>query len=202
MTLKSAYEKMQNIPKFKLENLIYNTFGNSYSKTFHNRCDNKKNLIVLIQINNGDIIGGFTSVGWDITDNGFVSDPNAFLFNVTKEKIYKIKPDKINNAICNENDFGPSFGTTLRICNECDINEDSFCKLGMEGTEYESNGDDCGTFLGYESSKKTVEFLVENYEVYKMKKIENENDDLPESLASTFKKIERKDNNLLRCYDK
>ncbi len=40
--------------------------------------------------------------------------------------------------------------------------------LGTESSKYESNEDDCGTFVGYLSSKESVEFKIANWEVYEV----------------------------------
>ena len=38
----------------------------------------------------------------------------------------------------------------------------------MNNTGYENQEDDCGTFLGYPSSKSTTYFTVDDYEVYEV----------------------------------
>ena len=64
-------------------------------RTFHKLCDNKGPTISLIYLNDGNIIGGYTSVDWDKT-SGWKNDNNSFIFNLNK----KLKCNKNNNTKC------------------------------------------------------------------------------------------------------
>ena len=68
-------------------NLIYklNEKNNSASK-FHELCDGKKNVLVLIKTIKNVRFGGFTSVGFD-SYSKHKCDNNAFVFSLDKKKI-------------------------------------------------------------------------------------------------------------------
>jgi len=168
---KEIKEKLNELTKMKIKKLLYRGSKDGFkSKDFHSKCDGHKSTIVVIKIKNGDIIGGYTSAKWESSDKG-VRDDKAFLFSLTKNKKYKIKEDQKKTAIYMKNDYGPLFGGikyTLVINNECNNNNKSYSQLGMKYTGYENNEDDCGTFIGYESSKKETNFIVDDYEVYEV----------------------------------
>ena len=72
---------------------------------FHQKCDNKKNTLILIETDKGNKFGGFTTQTWEGNINK--KDESAFLFSLDKLKIYDIIEDQ--NAIsCNPN-YGPIF---------------------------------------------------------------------------------------------
>ena len=80
--------------------------NNDTPKIFHEQCDGKKNVLVLIETTEGLRFGGFTSVGFNSTSSSTL-DNNAFLFSVDKKKIYNVKKNK--NAIYCGDDCGPCF---------------------------------------------------------------------------------------------
>jgi len=67
---------------------------------------------------------------------------------------------------CDENELDPDDAEAIEEFSK--ETKRSSCCLGMPGGVYESNGDDCGTFLGLESSKSKVYFGIEDYEVYEV----------------------------------
>lgn len=75
---------------------------------FHNVCDQLyiNNTLVLIELSNGDIVGGFTYNNW--SGHGFKPDERAFVFNLINEKKYKV--NESNEAIHTSPRFGPVFG--------------------------------------------------------------------------------------------
>ena len=64
-------------------------------RTFHKLCDNKGPTISLIYLNDGNIIGGYTSVDWDKSSR-WKNDNNSFIFNLNK----KLKCNKKNYSEC------------------------------------------------------------------------------------------------------
>ena len=69
---------------------------------FHRKCDKKGKTLLLIQGTNNEIFGGFTSINYQIVDSETKCrsyyDRHAFLFNLTRNKIFGINRDgkKIN----------------------------------------------------------------------------------------------------------
>ena len=83
---------------------------------FHEQCDGKKNVLVLIETTEGVRFGGFTSVGFNST-SGNALDNNAFIFSIDKRKIYNVKKNK--EAIYCYSTYGPCFLGTLFFYNIC-----------------------------------------------------------------------------------
>ena len=77
-----------------IKNAIYIFEG--YGKTvemFHSACDERRNLLVLIQLKQGGVYGGFTENGWCKT-NQYINK-RSFLLNSNYDKIAKF------NGRCN-----------------------------------------------------------------------------------------------------
>ena len=55
------------------------------NEEFHSRADHKNWTITLFKIQDGDCVGGFTTQSWHDRGkyNSWVSDDNAFLFNLS-----------------------------------------------------------------------------------------------------------------------
>ena len=118
--------------------LIYKCNENNDTvQKFHAECDGKKNVLVLIETNEGVRFGGFTSVGFNST-SGATLDNNAFLFSIDKKKIYNVKMDQ--KAIYCGLNYGPVFlgGGSLNniyiggkhflkeICNTCVLKDNHY----------------------------------------------------------------------------
>jgi len=79
--------------------------GDSYDE-FHRLCDNKGKTLVLIEGEEGFIIGGYTTKNWDKSGNWY-KDDKSFLFSLTQGKIFPIIKGK--NSILGRGDIGPWF---------------------------------------------------------------------------------------------
>jgi len=76
---------------------------------FHRNCDNKGPTLTLLQIQDGECMGGFTNQSWSSSDrNEHKTDPGAFLFNLTRRTSLPSLDHKW--AIECDEDCGPSFG--------------------------------------------------------------------------------------------
>ncbi len=51
--------------------------------SFHSKCDDHPKTVIVVRSNN-NIFGGYTSSTWN-NQGGFISDSNAFLFNLRKQ---------------------------------------------------------------------------------------------------------------------
>lgn len=88
--------------------LIYRASEDGYSpKIFHKKVDNFKNNLILIKDINNYIYGGYTRKTWD-GNKIYKEDKNAIVFNLDKEKYYKIKNE--NYAIFCDPDNLAIFG--------------------------------------------------------------------------------------------
>ena len=125
--------------------------------SFHQKCDNKGETIVLIKTDNNCRFGGYTSKSWDWHVNNYILDENAFIFSLDTKKKYPINiPEQ---AIYSHIDYGPTFGRNhdIHICNYCTQNNGSF----TEGKIYPLEEK-------YILNKGTKNFLVKKYEVYQI----------------------------------
>jgi len=169
---------LKNLTGFETTNLLYRASEDGFNpEKFAKKCKGHSNTVVVVKVKNGDLIGGYVSIPWFVGANlngydEYDKDENAFLFSLTRRKIYPVKRGKEEEAIYGDalNESGPVFGANdLHIMGDfCDGNY-SVCNLGIdENSVYESNGDNCGTFLGLESSNEEVHFYIEDYEVYEV----------------------------------
>ena len=59
--------------------------NNDTPQIFHEKCDGKQNVLVLIETTEDIRFGGFTSIGFNSKYN-FYKDNKAFLFSIDKKK--------------------------------------------------------------------------------------------------------------------
>ena len=90
---------------FKL--LYCGTKDGDDSKTFHNKCDNIQNQLVLVKTKEGLKFGGYTRLGFNSSKVAIV-DKDAFLFSFDIMKTYDAIEGK--ETIYCDPSFGPSFG--------------------------------------------------------------------------------------------
>jgi len=79
--------------------------GDSFDE-FHRLCDNQGKTLVLIQAEEGFIIGGYTTKDWNTTGKWY-KDNSSFLFSLTKGRIFPIK--KNQDSIMGSKNIGPWF---------------------------------------------------------------------------------------------
>ena len=98
---KEIINEINKLTGKKIKTLLYRGSKDGFKASdFHSKCDGHSNTITIVKVKNGDIIGGYTSVKWESSYSGkYVSDDKAFLFSITKNKIYPIKKDMKNSAI-------------------------------------------------------------------------------------------------------
>ena len=94
-------EKRNHI--IKSSKLIYRATrdGDSIDNIF-SKCNEVKNIILVIKSNNNSIFGGFTKVGFKKSGNTKFKDDEAFVFSLDKNKIYPIikGKDAIRCCLC------------------------------------------------------------------------------------------------------
>ena len=122
------------------------------AKIFHQKCDNHKMTLVLVETTKGRRFGGFTTQTWD-GDCVKKIDNEAFVFNLNNHKIFDVHKNEY--AIGGYPKFGPVFfGCQIRIFDE-------FFKNG---------GTTCYKSLNYETTKDFE--LNDGEQTYKVKEIE------------------------------
>ena len=98
--------------------------GNEF-QTFHNLCDNKGITLLLVKLDDGNIIGGYSTKDWD-NSSGWKQDNNAFVFSLTENvKCITNSNNNYNSIYCN-NSCGPYFNS-IQFCEE-KMNEPYICK--------------------------------------------------------------------------
>ena len=138
-------------------NLIYKATQNSdKAQAFHERCDQAKNTLVLIETSENRRFGGFTTCDWSgnqIEKN----DENAFVFSLDKMKIYDIVPGQPAIACY------PNYGPIFLNC-QIKINDDAFSNGGStfcKGQNYQTEED-------FELNGGNQDFQIKEIEVYEI----------------------------------
>ena len=140
----------QNDKKFNLNNiklLFRGSRDGERTKTCHELCDNKQNVLIIMKSETGYIFGGYSKVGFKTSRiPQYIIDNNCFLFSLNLKKIYPVIKDK--NIICHGKETsGLCFFSSLMFYdnfmsqkNWPNINSD--IKLYFNGFEndYEMNG--------------------------------------------------------------
>ena len=101
------------------------------SKNFHNKCDNKRPIIILFKNEKGNIFGGYCPISWK-SEGEWQTAPEAFIFTLTN--IYNIEPTKFNRAndqygIYFNSSYGPWFGSGSNIGFYSDYSKSNNCYL-------------------------------------------------------------------------
>ena len=81
--------KVNKVPKNS--NLLFSTNNENdddSAQTFHEKCDDVKNTLILIQATNGRRFGGFTTQTWNDNNGSFKEDQKAFLFSLDNMEAY------------------------------------------------------------------------------------------------------------------
>ena len=142
-------------------NIIYKAseLGDNAS-IFHEKCDNYKMTLVIIETKKGVRFGGFTSQNW-YGKCLQKKDDNAFVFSIDKNKIYDII--KGENAIGCYPKFGPVFfGCQIRIYDNFFTKNNTTC---LKELNYKTTED-------FELNNGERNFFVKDIEVYSIEAIE------------------------------
>ena len=126
------------------------------AKIFHQKCDSKKNTLILIETTQGTKFGGFTTQTW-VGEDINKKDENAFLFSLDKLKIYDIIKD--SDAITCSTDFGPIF-----CGNQILINDNFFKNGGRTGKAFMNYN----TENDYELNNGNIIFGIKELEVFEI----------------------------------
>jgi small nuclear ribonucleoprotein (snRNP)-like protein len=116
------------------------------TKTCHELCDNKQNVLIIMKSEDDYIFGGYSKIGFKINDNlDYKIDNNCFLFSLNLKKIYPVIKDK--EVICNLEEIrGLCFyGSLAFVDNFMNIYDNQFMskiKLYFNGLneDFEMNG--------------------------------------------------------------
>ena len=100
-------DQFKNKKNFEINLLFRGTRDGDDSLTFHKLCDNKRNILVLLETTKNRKFGGFCSIGYK-SAGGNQKDNSAFIYSLDKMKIYNV----INNetAVYWGSNYGAMFG--------------------------------------------------------------------------------------------
>ena len=89
---------------FKLNLLFRGTRDGDRTADVHKKCDGLKNIIVFMKTEEEKSYGMYSEIGWETRNekNEYPKDDKAFLFSLSKNKIYKAKKGKVQ--VCWLND--------------------------------------------------------------------------------------------------
>ena len=146
-------------------NLLYQaTEDGSSSFMFHEKCDGKKNLLIIIHTDANNIFGGFTKKSFDSKKINKKADRNSFIFNLNKLKVYKgIVGRKDGNyiepGILSQKKYGPCF-----------LNDAIFTGSNLLGDIGHVGENQCGydTKTDYEINNGDKFFKAKEIEIYQI----------------------------------
>ena len=151
---------------FERENYIFKILYKSLKDTdnilvFHNKCDNIKNIFVIILTLDNKKFGFYTSIGLS-TDQNAVYDNTAFLFKLYEDGIetFHVKNGEI--AFYGLNDFILNLGGEQLVIRDKFLSNASFCGLKMKNYK---------TYNNYEINNGNKNFIIKELEVYCVSKI-------------------------------
>ena len=128
---------------------------------FHKKCDNKKNIFIIILTLDNKKFGFFTSNGL-CSEQKIIYDNNAFLFKLNKEEIdcFHIKYGEI--AFFGASDYILNLGGEQLIIRDKFLSNASFCGLNMRN--YKTN-------LNYQINNGNKNFIIKELEVYSITEV-------------------------------
>ena len=132
------------------------------TKLLHEKCDLKKNILILIKSDIGKIFGGYCKIGFKSQDKPeYKIDNNYFLFSVDLKKIYPVIENK--RPICYiESTFGLCFYSCLVLYN-------GFTKEKSGFVCPKKNGYFNGILNDYEMNGGVRNFKCKDLEIFQLK---------------------------------
>ena len=167
---KEFVDKILEWSGYKNMELIYRgTRDGTTSLKFHEKCDNQGPTICLYKNEKGYIFGGYASVSWSTTINGYYKAPDCFIFTLTN--IHNIEPTKFKaknstDIVFHGSSHGPHFGGDIKIFE--DFNQSQAI------SKFPDDYEDClgkgkSIFTGDQNNNNGY-FKVKEIEVFKMSK--------------------------------
>ena len=152
-------------PKYS-KKLFSTVTDGDLSKTFHEKCDNINNTLVIIKAINGKRFGGFVSQCWDI-NSGYKNDTSSFIFSLDNMGVYENIFNK-SSIYCSMS-YGPYFG------NGCDIVIGNKCLTKKSSYTFKNEKEASFNYSGANSLSGDLDFsvtsryfLIQQYEVYEI----------------------------------
>jgi len=135
--------------------LLYSGHKDGYTpQAFHKKCDGKSNTLTVILSNSNKIFGGFIDKPWNSSEAYLVTE-KAWLYSLTCQKKYDLKPSNSQYAGYGSASYGPTFGGG----NDFYLSGD-FRTTNASSNPYSYN------WTGYDQLAGTQSFTVKEIEVY------------------------------------
>ncbi len=147
--------------KYYLELIYKSSLHGDNTISFHNKCDNKKNIIIIILTLDNQKFGFFTSVGLS-SDKKIVYDNNAFLFKLSKPEMncFHIKQSEI--AFYANGDYILYLGGEQLVIKDNFLSVASYCGMKMKNYKINNN---------YQINNGNRNFIIKELEVYNISEI-------------------------------
>jgi hypothetical protein len=163
ITARLLYSFYQNpVPEIiKCGNLFFEKFEKFRDvDNFHQKCDNKNNILVICKSNN-EIFGGFTPLAFSSNDS-YGYDNDSFVFSITRLKKYPKYEHDNSSSIWRYKNYGPCFSYDL-----C-FKENSMNKVSFSQKNYSIPKD----FIGKDKAIVNKDYIIlDALEIYEI--IEN-----------------------------
>ena len=149
-------QRILNKRNIKYKLLYKASVDGDLSSTFHTKCDNISNTLVLIQATKDKRFGGFTTQTWDGEDVN-KKDKHCFIFSIDNMKVYDINKG-VEAINCNP-DLGPVFINQIKLLD----------KFFTQGGSTNKKGKTFDTKEDFEINGGAEKFGVKEVEVYHVK---------------------------------
>ena len=149
-------QRILNKRNIKYKLLYKASVDGDLSSTFHTKCDNISNTLVLIQATKDKRFGGFTTQTWNGEDIN-KKDKHCFIFSIDNMKVYDINKG-VEAINCNP-DLGPVFINQIKLLD----------KFFTQGGSTNKKGKTFDTKEDFEINGGAEKFGVKEVEVYHVK---------------------------------
>ena len=154
--------RLKLIPQFgnnynlKFELLYRATRDGDAAEVFHRLCDNKQNILVIVETTKNRKFGGFCSIGY--RSNGESQNDNtAFVFSFDKLKVYNVIKD--NCAVYWDIQYGPMFAGSRIVADNKFLTNINYANGKNNYYEIPNN---------YELNGGEKTYLIKELEVYQI----------------------------------
>ena len=152
--------KLEN-KKIIMKLLFKATRDGQHCSKFHSKCDGKVQQLVFIKTTKGEVLGGYTEIGFRSRNNSSV-DNKAFVFSFLTKKIYNSKYNE--KVICDHSNFGPYFNASYlgTILIESNMLENQSYTCDIKNSYFN------GMSIDYELNNGVQCFFAQEIEVYQI----------------------------------
>ena len=150
-------EQFRNKKYFEFNLLYRGTRDGDDSIIFHELCDNKNNILVLIETTKKRKFGGFCSIGYKSFGDSQI-DNSAFIFSLDKLKVYNVIKNK--TAVFWNSNYGAMFAGSISSVSNKFFNKD--CFANRKNIYYQMSED--FEYNGGEQAYRIKE--IEVYQIY------------------------------------